>query len=211
MEAGLTSPLMSFTQATGLGQGITGMLPTWENLHSNERQAVHSNIQSFHRAKGYFRGRRNETLSLVFWFETFINWPATVLGIIGLDKSGSLGKLLKLVATGVRNRCSNTSLHGTRAVILSLLRPAHASAQTSARKSAVRAGQSDNPASHCDCRIRDPRRSSSRYSYPRTARSYLNCFARTRPRTSYACPSFGFSCRASVRSASASAYRRRDS
>lgn len=97
-QAGLRSPQMSFTQATGLGQGITGMVPTWENLHSSEPQAVYSNIQSFHRAKGYFRGQRNETLSLVFWFESLINWPATVLGMIGLDKSGSLAKLLKLVA-----------------------------------------------------------------------------------------------------------------
>jgi len=53
--------------------------------------------EAFFQTKGYFRGRRNETLSPVFWIESFLNWPKTLLGHLGFNIEGAFAQFLKIV------------------------------------------------------------------------------------------------------------------
>ena len=97
-EAGQSPHHLAVVQQMGYGIVGTGSTNAWINLHDHSHETVSANLQNFHRTKGFFRARRNETLSPAFWIETLINWPATLLGRIGLDPEGSIASIVKLLA-----------------------------------------------------------------------------------------------------------------
>lgn len=57
---------------------------------------VKYNVQMFSETIGYFQARTNESFSPVFWIESFINWPKTVLGNLGFNQDGAIANFLKL-------------------------------------------------------------------------------------------------------------------
>ena len=39
----------------------------------------------------------NETFSPIFWIESLINWPKSLLGLLGFEKEGAFAKLLQIL------------------------------------------------------------------------------------------------------------------
>ncbi|MDE2775078.1 MAG: hypothetical protein OXI77_03960 [Chloroflexota bacterium] len=58
---------------------------------------VRTYLQSFHESIGYFRARKNETVNPIFWIESLLNWPKSVLGMLGFNEHGAFANMLKLL------------------------------------------------------------------------------------------------------------------
>ena len=58
---------------------------------------VKTYLESFHSCIGYFRARRNEARSPVFWLESLFNWPKTLLGFLGFETDSAIAKILQLL------------------------------------------------------------------------------------------------------------------
>ena len=58
---------------------------------------VKTNLGLFQNSIGYFGARRNETRSMVYWIESLINWPKSVLALLGFDRNGSFANVIQLI------------------------------------------------------------------------------------------------------------------
>ena len=86
-QANTIRPFISFSQEPE-PFGTMGPSP------SSVRGALHS----FHDTVAYFRVRRNETLSVVYWFETIGNLPKKLLEYLGVDPHGRLAEFINVLA-----------------------------------------------------------------------------------------------------------------
>ncbi len=82
--------------------GISGFQPTgsisvWDSLGERGDEQRRHILEAFYQTKGFFRARRNETLSPVFCIESFLNWPKTLLGRLGFNIEGAFAQFLKIV------------------------------------------------------------------------------------------------------------------
>ena len=87
-EAGLVESYVPYTRKV-LNVGIVSPTPTWENITLLDREVIDNNRMAFHRLKGYFEDRRNETCDIVFWIKLLISWPR-------LSKDSLFGKILQV-------------------------------------------------------------------------------------------------------------------
>lgn len=97
-EAGQSPHQQAVVQPMGHGLVGTGSANAWTNLHNNDHETVSANLQNFHRTKGFFRARRNETFSPVFWIESFLRWPNILIGFFGFNSEGRTAKLSQVSA-----------------------------------------------------------------------------------------------------------------
>lgn len=82
--------------------GITGFQPSgsisvWESLGEDGFEQRKLMLEALHQARGYFRSRRNESYSPIYWIESFINWPKTLLGVLGFNTDGAFAKFLQIL------------------------------------------------------------------------------------------------------------------
>lgn len=95
-EAGLVEGSVLHTQEV-LNVGIaSATMSTWENITLLDREVVDNNRMAFHRLKGYFEDRRNETCDIIYWIELLISWPRYFLAYLGLSKDSLFGKILQV-------------------------------------------------------------------------------------------------------------------
>ena len=100
-QAGLSSVTVPVFEKAPIGRNLkvqTGTAQTWDHLDTTDELFVATNRKTLHEAIGYFRGRRNETCSIVYWIETVIFWPRHVLTYLGLNKDSSTTKVLHILA-----------------------------------------------------------------------------------------------------------------
>lgn len=96
-EAQLSPPTISYVEPAGYGYVHPTRVSSWDNLHHDSAELQLHNMHSFHRAMGYFRARRNETISPVFWIESLVNWPRLLLGFLGFNSEGAFAKFLQMI------------------------------------------------------------------------------------------------------------------
>ena len=76
----------------------TGSISVWESLSEDGVEQKKLILEALHQARGYFRSRRNESFSRpIYWIESFINWPKSLLGYLGIDREGAIAKFLQIV------------------------------------------------------------------------------------------------------------------
>ncbi len=96
-QSHLSPATVSFVEPVGYGFVQQRKASSWDNLHHNSAEYRLHNKHTFHKSVGYFRARRNETISPVFWIETFLIWPKSLLGFLGFDEEGFLANRLNTV------------------------------------------------------------------------------------------------------------------
>ncbi|MDE2749292.1 MAG: hypothetical protein OXI34_10030 [Chloroflexota bacterium] len=96
-EARQSPHQLTVVKPLGYGQLGTASTSAWENIHDPSHETASANLQSFHRTIGYFRARRNETFSPVFWIKSLLNWPTSLLGFLGFNREGGAAKFLQIV------------------------------------------------------------------------------------------------------------------
>ena len=100
-QAGLSSGLVPVYEKFPLGNNLhvkTGTVQPLEHLTATDDQIVASNRKTFHEAIGYFRARRDETVSIVFWVDMLIFHPRKIVAAVGGNKDGLVAILLNVVA-----------------------------------------------------------------------------------------------------------------
>lgn len=96
-QARRTSPIISYAEQAGYGLVQSRQLSPWDNLQHDSAEIQQHILFSFHISIGYFRARRNETVSPVFWIESLIIWPRSLLGFLGYNNEGAFAKLLQIL------------------------------------------------------------------------------------------------------------------
>ena len=76
----------------------TGAVQAWDHLTVTDERFVASNRGTFHQAIGYFRARRNETFSIVYWVELAVFHPRKIVAALGGNEDGYLAILANFVA-----------------------------------------------------------------------------------------------------------------
>ena len=94
-QANLAPKNISVVERMGYGYIKAGHVRAWNHLTNIRIDIVDSNQKSFHEAIGYFRARRNETFSIVYWIECLVFWPRNLLAYLGLGKDSALVKILQ--------------------------------------------------------------------------------------------------------------------
>ena len=95
-QAQLSPPTIAYVEPAGYGYLQPHRLSSWDNLHHHSAELRMHNMHSFHKSIGYFRARRNETFSPVFWIESLVNWPRSMLGFLGFNSDGAFAKFLQV-------------------------------------------------------------------------------------------------------------------
>lgn len=75
----------------------TGSISVWETLGADGGEQSRLILEALHQARGYYRTRRNESISPVFWIESFLNWPRSLLGYVGINREGTFAKIVQAV------------------------------------------------------------------------------------------------------------------
>lgn len=91
-QAGIDVVLLS--RAPSIGMARTTSISILKDLSIAEKLPI---LESIQQSIGYFRARRNETFSPVFWIESLIGWPRSLLGFFGFDSNGTFAKFLQIV------------------------------------------------------------------------------------------------------------------
>lgn len=68
----------------------------WQILGDTGFEQRRGVLEAFYQARGYFRARRNESISPIFWIESLINWPRAILRFLGFSSDGMFAKLLQV-------------------------------------------------------------------------------------------------------------------
>ena len=100
-QAELTSKPVPVYEKFPLGNNLrfqTGTAMAWENLSVTDDLFVAANRKTFHEAIGYFRARRNETVSISYWLEWLVCHPRKIVAILGGNKDAFLTILVNFVA-----------------------------------------------------------------------------------------------------------------
>ena len=101
-QAGLTSKPVPVYGEFPLGNNLqvqTGTAKSWEHLTATDERFVAMNRKTFHEAIGYFRARRNETFSIIYWIELIVFHPRKILSYISLvDEASVWAKGIHVVA-----------------------------------------------------------------------------------------------------------------
>ena len=75
----------------------TGSISVWESLREDGGEQQRLILEALHQAKGYFRTRRNESFSPIFWIESFFMWPRSLLSYLGISSNGAFAKSLQIL------------------------------------------------------------------------------------------------------------------
>ena len=92
-QAGLTTKPLPVYGEFPLGNNLrvqTGTAKSWEHLTVTDERFVATNRKTFHEAIGYFRARRNETFSIIYWTELLVFHPRKILSYISLVDEASV-------------------------------------------------------------------------------------------------------------------------
>lgn len=100
-QAELSSSPVPVFEDFPLGNNLrvqTGTAQAWDNLAVTEQRFVASNRLTIHAAIGYFRARRNETVSIVYWVELVVFHPRKIVAAFGGSTTGVVANVTNIVA-----------------------------------------------------------------------------------------------------------------